>query len=161
MCVCSSREVSIYISYCFVVFFLMIRRQPRSTRTDTLFPYTTLFRSPRYRARIPVEDVLPQLPRLRPHRRRLAAVERLPAQRRTAGTALGLAGGEGLAARRARASARGSRPAGSAARAATTTSTCEPPGTSWRSPTITVAGVRQDERRVGKELGATVRIEWA
>src|SRR3546814_14117137 len=28
-----------------VVFFLMIRRPPRSTRTDTLFPYTTLFRS--------------------------------------------------------------------------------------------------------------------
>src|SRR3546814_20358689 len=27
-------------------FFLMIRRPPRSTRTDTLFPYTTLFRSP-------------------------------------------------------------------------------------------------------------------
>src|SRR3546814_1067718 len=33
--------------YCFTfyVFFLMIRRPPRSTRTDTLFPYTTLFRS--------------------------------------------------------------------------------------------------------------------
>src|SRR3546814_11658199 len=31
------------MSYCF--FFLMIRRPPRSTRTDTLFPYTTLFRS--------------------------------------------------------------------------------------------------------------------
>src|SRR3546814_3945760 len=31
---------------CFVLFFfLMIRRPPRSTRTDTLFPYTTLFRS--------------------------------------------------------------------------------------------------------------------
>src|SRR3546814_13648507 len=33
-------------------FFLMIRRPPRSTRTDTLFPYTTLFRScfyPAYR----------------------------------------------------------------------------------------------------------------
>src|SRR3546814_19423404 len=29
----------------FVVFFLMIQRPPRSTRTDTLFPYTTLFRS--------------------------------------------------------------------------------------------------------------------
>src|SRR3546814_10156706 len=28
-------------------FFLMIRRPPRSTRTDTLFPYTTLFRSGR------------------------------------------------------------------------------------------------------------------
>src|SRR3546814_5379649 len=27
-------------------FFLMIRRPPRSTRTDTHFPYTTLFRSP-------------------------------------------------------------------------------------------------------------------
>src|SRR3546814_1588133 len=26
-------------------FFLMIRRPPRSTRTDTLFPYTTLLRS--------------------------------------------------------------------------------------------------------------------
>src|SRR3546814_11060848 len=29
----------------FYVFFLMTRRPPRSTRTDTLFPYTTLFRS--------------------------------------------------------------------------------------------------------------------
>src|SRR3546814_4189880 len=29
-----------------VFFFLMIRRPPESTRTDTLFPYTTLFRSP-------------------------------------------------------------------------------------------------------------------
>src|SRR3546814_17794127 len=27
------------------IFFFMIRRPPRSTRTDTLFPYTTLFRS--------------------------------------------------------------------------------------------------------------------
>src|SRR3546814_19321236 len=29
----------------FLIVFLMIRRPPRSTRTDTLFPYTTLFRS--------------------------------------------------------------------------------------------------------------------
>src|SRR3546814_3157521 len=29
----------------FTVCFLQIRRPPRSTRTDTLFPYTTLFRS--------------------------------------------------------------------------------------------------------------------
>src|SRR3546814_13073754 len=39
--------------HCVIVtffFFLMIRRPPRSTRTDTLFPYTTLFRSlTRYR----------------------------------------------------------------------------------------------------------------
>src|SRR3546814_19761071 len=36
-----------YVCLCFDVFFffLMIRRPPRSTRTDTLFPYTTLFRS--------------------------------------------------------------------------------------------------------------------
>src|SRR3546814_11953966 len=40
------------LSYCILIvlsslyfFFLMIRRPPRSTRTDTLFPYTTLFRS--------------------------------------------------------------------------------------------------------------------
>src|SRR3546814_3956426 len=31
--------------FCTMIFFLMIRRPPRSTRTDTLFPYTTLFRS--------------------------------------------------------------------------------------------------------------------
>src|SRR3546814_11424179 len=35
------------LSYGYTLFFfLMIRRPPRSTRTDTLFPYTTLFRSP-------------------------------------------------------------------------------------------------------------------
>src|SRR3546814_16242049 len=33
--------------FVFCFFFLMIRRPPRSTRTDTLFPYTTLFRSRR------------------------------------------------------------------------------------------------------------------
>src|SRR3546814_9050994 len=36
----------LYCSFVYVFFFfLMIRRPPRSTRTDTLFPYTTLFRS--------------------------------------------------------------------------------------------------------------------
>src|SRR3546814_13303387 len=34
-------------------FFLMIRRPPRSTRTDTLFPYTTLFRSERGYSMVP------------------------------------------------------------------------------------------------------------
>src|SRR3546814_2602743 len=39
--------MSIYMHIVFYrfIFFLMIRRPPRSTRTDTLFPYTTLFRS--------------------------------------------------------------------------------------------------------------------
>src|SRR3546814_2202723 len=40
----------------FIFFFLMIRRPPRSTRTDTLFPYTTLFRSHH-----PAWDLLPDL----------------------------------------------------------------------------------------------------
>src|SRR3546814_15134631 len=35
------------MSSVFYFFFLMIRPPPRSTRTDTLFPYTTLFRSRR------------------------------------------------------------------------------------------------------------------
>src|SRR3546814_15835131 len=44
---------------CLCFFFLMIRRPPRSTRTDTLFPYTTLFRSLRV-ARI--EELIGQGP---------------------------------------------------------------------------------------------------
>src|SRR3546814_73313 len=40
LCRCTAVNLSLY----FVC--LMIRRPPRSTRTDTLFPYTTLFRSP-------------------------------------------------------------------------------------------------------------------
>src|SRR3546814_10384861 len=35
----------LYIWVVGCIFFVMIRRPPRSTRTDTLFPYTTLFRS--------------------------------------------------------------------------------------------------------------------
>src|SRR3546814_17667084 len=34
-----------FVSVMFSFFFLMIRRPPRFTRTDTRFPYTTLFRS--------------------------------------------------------------------------------------------------------------------
>src|SRR3546814_13778999 len=37
--------LSVLACLVYVFFFLMIRRPPRSTRTDTLFPYTTLFRS--------------------------------------------------------------------------------------------------------------------
>src|SRR3546814_19269180 len=50
MYIVSSNIVYTYLCMFFCVFillffFLMIRRPPRSTRTDTLFPYTTLFRS--------------------------------------------------------------------------------------------------------------------
>src|SRR3546814_16940487 len=43
MCVLRVSCISFFVE-CFL-FFLRIRRPPRSTRTDTLFPYTTLFRS--------------------------------------------------------------------------------------------------------------------
>src|SRR3546814_2983142 len=48
----------------------MIRRTPRSTRTDTLFPYTTLFRSQSVLGRI-VEVGGPQPPVLAVHGRRI------------------------------------------------------------------------------------------
>src|SRR3546814_1930920 len=54
-----------------VVLFLIIRRPPRSTRTDTLFPYTTLFRSGRMLA---VRAALPALAERLPADIGLAAV---------------------------------------------------------------------------------------
>src|SRR3546814_13107032 len=44
--------------YLLLIFFLMIRRPPRSTRTDTLFPYTTLFRSLHPRENAPVVELV-------------------------------------------------------------------------------------------------------
>src|SRR3546814_18504959 len=62
-----SRSVLVHLCflrfyYCdiFFFFFLMIRRPPRSTRTDTLFPYTTLFRSLHARARADRKAVRPR-----------------------------------------------------------------------------------------------------
>src|SRR3546814_11272449 len=55
----------------------MIRRPPRATRTDTLFPYTTLFRSPPWRLSMQQRqrsraaslcEVLPRVPDNRPGR---------------------------------------------------------------------------------------------
>src|SRR3546814_14844935 len=42
---CVVMYFSLWTCFLSLFFFLMIRRPPRSTRTDTLFPYTTLFRS--------------------------------------------------------------------------------------------------------------------
>src|SRR3546814_17005261 len=54
ICICHT----VFVFYRLIFFFLMRLRPPISTRTDTLFPYTTLFRSmpgrgdrPRYRRR--------------------------------------------------------------------------------------------------------------
>src|SRR3546814_12657833 len=124
----------------------MIRRPPRSTRTDTLFPYTTLFRSPsparwpaRPRGRVvrsgtPVMD--PALA-TRPHpshtgERRLYAVVRI----RT------LAGGPGI-----------------------NTDRC--PWLVGTGPLFAVAlacsadQYRSEERRVGKECVSQVNTGWA
>src|SRR3546814_4440346 len=56
----------------------MIRRPPRSTRTDTLFPYTTLFRSGAGRSlvRVMVEPPLVQEAGRLMHRRHSPAVPR-------------------------------------------------------------------------------------
>src|SRR3546814_4293948 len=56
------------------IFFLMIRRQPRSTLTDTLVPYTTLFRSGRRRG----------APRGAPARREIGPPDRAAARRAAA-----------------------------------------------------------------------------
>src|SRR3546814_14557991 len=42
---CDLDTLSLTLLRLMLFLFLMIRRPPRSTRTDTLFPYTTLFRS--------------------------------------------------------------------------------------------------------------------
>src|SRR3546814_13233259 len=74
-------KIDTYIVLC--VFFLRIRRPPRSTRTDTLFPYTTLVRSHR-----PPHGINPSTPehqRVRgqqPARRRSAEPARAGARRR-------------------------------------------------------------------------------
>src|SRR3546814_9831587 len=51
------------------LFFLMIQRPPRSTRTDTLFPYTSLFRSPRAVPQAPVQAPGRAAPNRRSRRR--------------------------------------------------------------------------------------------
>src|SRR3546814_10717238 len=69
--------------FCF--FFLMIRRPPRSTRTDTLFPYTTLFRSPRIErmAAVMIDIIAVEVDiafRYPPHPREAVRVERMDRQ---------------------------------------------------------------------------------
>src|SRR3546814_15455958 len=44
-CICAAVSIILALVFITLVFFLMVRRPPGSTRTYTLFPYTTLFRS--------------------------------------------------------------------------------------------------------------------
>src|SRR3546814_12599274 len=69
---------------CCSFFFLMIRRPPRSTRTDTLFPYTTLFRSPGAHGTSSIlgrshhRSPIPNPPLRQPTRRRTLPLAHLP-----------------------------------------------------------------------------------
>src|SRR3546814_15297003 len=69
ICMVSPREHDIVLRVLSVL--LMIRRPPRSTRTDTLFPYTALFRAP--------EPQAPAVERPQaPQPEQLADADRLP-----------------------------------------------------------------------------------
>src|SRR3546814_14686449 len=121
-----------------VFFFLMIRRPPRSTRTDTLFPYTTLFRSAAVaRWAQPQWAVRRAQCRARPDGRRWAGVDccrfAVPAAF-SAADAHGDAPG-------VHAVAGAHRPARVSAR--------------------TAIGLRSEERRVGTECVSTCRSRWS
>src|SRR3546814_11983735 len=77
----------------------MIRRPPRSTRTDTLFPYTTLFRSARCPSRRPprrrqplsrsVSPLFGRAPAAREQQRHHREIERADEHDRDAAPAIG------------------------------------------------------------------------
>src|SRR3546814_1758835 len=74
--------MSCLCTFFWLVFFLMIRRPPRSTRTDTLFPYTTLFRSHQHADRVSSGDRQRQLdhqrrPRSEEHTSELQSLMRI------------------------------------------------------------------------------------
>src|SRR3546814_18506863 len=110
----------------------MIRRPPRSTRTDTLFPYSTLFRS-----KVPViVDPLADLPR---SFSQIGASMDNAARLHAAGVTVFLQTGSGVA-HRARELRYG---AGNAV--------------AWGLPPAAAVAARPDERRVGKECVRTCR----
>src|SRR3546814_20413817 len=114
-------------------FFLMIRRPPRSTRTDTLFPYTTLFRSVTQRAGAEGRD-LARAPR-RCRRR----------------------GADGP--RRARTGVPSEHGAGEAQRLRGADGGGEDAFAGTDQPCVDVG--RSEERRVGKECVSTCRYRWS
>src|SRR3546814_16191763 len=120
---------------CFFFFFLMIRRPPRSTRTDTLFPYTTLFRSPGDRT----------------HRRPAAAAA---AARQAAPLCLPRHGAAGD--REAAGRPQGLRPAGRGLRARLDRGD----GEEVPAPRPHLLHGRSEERRVGKECVSKCRSRW-
>src|SRR3546814_14078662 len=121
----------------------MIRRPPRSTRTDTLFPYTTLFRSP-VRGAVAARRIMGDAARDRD-----AAAFGV---RRGAGRTAGEPGRSIAAASRDRPR----RLADRGERAARAQAVARPRTTQLRRP----ARARSEERRVGKERVDTCRSRW-
>src|SRR3546814_13940637 len=76
----------------------MIRRPPRSTRTDTLFPYTTLFRSAMGRAKRAIEALAELAPRTAMVRRGDGRLSEVPVEALVIGDTVVLQPNERLAA---------------------------------------------------------------
>src|SRR3546814_13270062 len=151
-----SYSYSIYllrILSCIFCFFLMIRLPPRSTRTDTLFPYTTLFRS-------------------RGNRRRDSDRHRLHEPRRLSRPHAGLDRREGHRPRRhpLRGRLRPADPAEVVPPAPHELKGQEPAGKPGQqngplrgrlSKRLISSAKRSEERRVGKECVSTCRTRWS
>src|SRR3546814_16939154 len=132
------------LEYIILFFFLMIRRPPRSTRTDTLFPYTTLFRS--------VEQLLEALDVIDGHGHPRVADEaqRLdPAVRSTQRQAKALPAVRG----------KGDAPVGQ--RQVRRAGDLDKAVGARDLSRLDVAARRSEERRVGKESGSTGRSRGA
>src|SRR3546814_14001836 len=137
--------VAIQIS---TVFILMIRRPPRSTRTDTLFPYTTLFRSRQGEVHRPVRQVRAPL-RGRYH------VHGGPAREawRGPGRFPGLSGASD--------SRKGSRPPGERSTVLAAVFLRREPlriGAKLLEKMLAALGPRPEERRLGQECVSTCRL---
>src|SRR3546814_11629239 len=122
----------------------MIRRPPRSTRTDTLFPYTTLFRSP---AEPLAADRSSRSPR--------APARRAPDLRPAGGDTIGRDPDSGSRSVAFHASPHSSR----RARAAATAHRAVARFPNRISPEP--GNLRSEERRVGKECVSTCRSRWS
>src|SRR3546814_16136168 len=117
----------------------MIRRQPSSTRTDTLFPDTTLFRSAEVRADL-----------ARALRLRVAVAARFAAER-VVEVECEIAAGHRMPCVAEVGGERALRLAGGLARQVD----------AGGRNRVAAGGVRSGERRVGKECGSTCRSRWS
>src|SRR3546814_20472956 len=136
----------------------MIRRPPRATRTDTLFPYTTLFRSPAVEGHA-VHDRRHAV--LADAEEDLAPARLLGAHHAGAGDRrAGVPGEVGPAADQA-GDGLGERLQHLARRLPGGHGVVEPEGGQRLPPAGAPLGVRSEERRVGEECVSTFRSRWS